>query len=78
MFKKQGQCILELGKIVQFIYLYYSKEEKQHLINYFNVEKEFQPLFNLIKSTQNNNQPYSSNSLNSSSMFVNNPRLPKK
>lgn len=24
MFKKQGLCILELGKIVQFIYLYFS------------------------------------------------------
>lgn len=41
MFKKQGLCILELGKIIQFIYLYFSIEEKQHLVEYFNVEKEF-------------------------------------
>ena len=39
MFKKQGLCILELGKIIQFIYLYFSVEEKPLLEKYLNVKQ---------------------------------------
>ena len=38
IFKKQGLNILELGKIVQFIYLYFSVEEKPLLAKYLNVK----------------------------------------